>query len=160
MSKLDGKIVRFLAVDRKYRSTPYPAVAPYDTKLNTYITGQHFIAGDKERSDFLTVEEITGEMEIKPAKRKDKFRYVINDEDPIMIVHNKPYDCRLDANGNPVNNKDYWDAHFILAQTDLVAMSKASSNAKHKFHLDDREAEAKEFVIGADEIYEAEKLIR
>jgi len=157
--KLDGKKIRFMAHDRKYRSEPYPAVAPLDTKLNTYITGQHIDPNDPETKGNLTLKEITGEVDIKPAGRLKKFPHVINDEDPVLIIHNKQYDCRVDEDGAPVNNKDYTEAHFIILQN-IVAPSKNKVTPKHKFYLEDKEAEAIEFVNNSDTIYEAEKLIR
>ena len=160
MIKLDGKVIRFLAQDRKYRMEPYPAVAPMDTNKNIYITGQHYDFSDKDRQGFLSQAEIIGEVEVKPAARLKKFTPRISDTTTVLIIHNKPYDCTISDHGEPNNPKDYWDAHFIIAQDKLVAPSKAESTIKHKFYLDDKDAEARVFVLTADARYEAEKLIR
>ena len=152
--------MRFLANGRKYISEPYPAVAPLDTKKNIYITGQHYDSSDRDRQGYLTQAEITGEIEVKPAARLKKFTPRITDETTILIIHNKPYDCTMNEHGSPNNPKDYWDAQFIMAQDKLVAPSKTEATIKHLFYLDDKDAEAKVYVITADARYEAEKLIR
>lgn len=160
MIKLDGKKVRFLAQDRKYVTDPYPAVAPLDSTNNIFVTGQHYEADDKDRQGFLTQAEITGELEIKPAGRLKKFSPKIDETTTVLIIHNKEYDCTVSEAGNPNNPKDYWDAHFIIAQDYLVAKSKTKATIKHKFYMDDKDEEAKHFVVTADAKYEAEKLIR
>lgn len=160
MRKLDGKKVRFLAVDRKYRGEHYPAIAPLDSDINNYVTGQHYDSNNLETEGMLTLKEITGEDEIKPAGRLKKFPYVVNHEDPVFIIHNKQYDCRLKDDGSPINPKDYAEAYFIVAQTRIVARTKKEVTSQHKFHLQDLDADAIEFVTNTDEIYEAEKLIR
>jgi len=160
MRKIEGKVVRFIAVDRKYRSEPYPAVAPLSSSLNTYITGQHIDPSDKSTTGNLTIKEITGEIEIKPESRRKLFPFVINDVDPVLILHNKKYDCTLDDKGKPNNSKDYTEANFIVLQTSIVAQSKSKVQSKHKFYLEDKNQDAKEYVINSDKVYEAEKLIR
>jgi len=160
MRKLDNKKVKFIAIDRKYRAEAYPAVAPLDSKLNTYVTGQHIVPGDETTSGNLTLKEITGEMEIKPEGRRKKFPHVISDTDTVLIIHNKTYDCTINSKGVPVNSKDYAEAYFIINQTRLVAKSKQDATPKHKFYLEDKEADAAVFVNTSDKIYEAQKLIR
>lgn len=158
--RIEGKIVRFIANDRKYRTEPYPAVAPLDSVMNTYVTGQHIDPSDPSTKGNLTLAEITGEKEIKPESRARLFPFVINDVDPVMIIHNKPYDCRVDKKGIPLNQKDYTEANFIILQKALVAPSKREVTPRHKFYLEDKDAEAKAYVNNADAKYEAEKLIR
>jgi hypothetical protein len=157
---LDNKVVKFIAKDRKYRIEPYQAVAPLSTSLNTYVTGQHVDYNDKSTKGNLTIKEITGEVEIKPAARKALFPHVINHIDPVLIIHNKGYDCRLNSDGTPANPKDYTEAYFIIAQTGLVARSEKEANTRHKFYLEDKEANATVFVNNSDKVYEAQKLIR
>jgi len=160
MRKLEGKKVKFIAVDRKYRTEAYPAVAPLDSKLNTFITGQHIDPDDDTTSGNLSIKEITGEIEIKPEARRKKFPHVINEVDPVFILHNHTYDCTLNNDNKPNNQKAYAEAHFIIAQTRIVAGSKAEVSPKHKFYLEDKDADAKAFVTNSDKIYEAQKLIR
>ncbi len=160
MRKLDGKKVRFIAVDRKYRTEAYPAVAPLSSRLNTYITGQHIDPDDDSTKGNLTLREITGEIEIKPDARRKLFPFVINDVDPVLIIHNKVYDCSVHSNGAPKNPKDYVEAHFIILQTLIVAGSKKDVISRHKFYLEDKDADAKAFVLSSDAVYEAEKMIR
>ena len=157
--KLEGKIVRFIATDRKYRTEAYPAIAPLDSKLNTYITGQHIDTSDSSTKGNLTLKEITGEKEIKPEARLRLFPFVINDVDPVLIIHNKPYDCTMDGK-LPRNPKDYAEANFIILQKNLVAMSKRDVIPRNKFYLEDKDADAVAFVNESDSVYEAEKLIR
>jgi len=159
MSNLEGKIVKFIAIERKYRAEPYQAVAPLDSKLNTYITGQHVDFNDPSTKGNLTLQEITGEVEIKPEGRKRKFPIVISETDVVLIQHNKPYNCKVE-DGNPLNAKEYAEAHFIVAQEKLVAPNKDSIMSWHKFYLEDKDEEAKAFVSKADRAYEAEHLIR
>ena len=158
--KLDGKVVRFIAVDRKYRGTAYPAIAPLDSEINNYITGQHYDPNDKSTEGGLTIKEITGEIEIKPAGRAKLFPHVITDDTEVMIIHNKGYNCNLKEDGTPENPKDYAEAYFIIAQTRIVAINKDEVESHNKFYLQDKEADAKKFVINSDEAYEAEKLVR
>lgn len=160
MRDLSGKTIRFLAQERKYRMDPYPAVAPLDANKNIYITGQHYDADDDDRRGYLSQSEITGEIEVKPAARLKKFTPRIDETTTVLIIHNKPYDCRVNESGDPINPKDYWDANFIIAQTKIVAPSKAEATIKHLFYLDDKDSEARVFVISSDARYEAEKLIR
>jgi hypothetical protein len=160
MIKLDGKKVRFIATDRKYRTEPYPAIAPLDSKLNTYITGQHIDHNDDDTKGNLTLAEITGEKEVKPESRLKLFPFIINDVDPVLIIHNKEYDCTVDSKRKPNNPKDYAEAHFILLQKGLVAKNKSEVRPRHKFHLEDKDADAVAFVNKSDSVYEAEKLIR
>ena len=157
---LDGKKVKFIALDRKYRAEAYPAVAPLDSKTNTYITGQHVDPADESTSGNLTLKEITGEIEIKPDRRRKKFPHVINDVDPVLIIHNKAYDCTMGKDNKPANPKDYAEAYFIIAQTRIVAISKKNSRPRHKFYLEDKDADAVDFVNNSDNVYEAQKLIR
>ena len=157
---LDGKKIRFIALDRKYRTEAYQAVAPLDSQSNTYITGQHIDPSDETTKGNLTLKEITGEIEIKPEGRRKRFPFVINDVDPVLIIHNKLYDCTLNDNGEPANPKSYAEAQFIILQGKLVAGSKAESRSYHKFYLEDKDADARVYVIDSDNIYEAEKLIR
>lgn len=158
MRKIEGKKVRFIATDRKYRSEAYPAIAPLDSKLNTYITGQHIDPNDSTTKGNLTLQEIMGKKEIKPEARLRLFPFVITDSDPVLIMHNKEYDCTMDGKV-PNNQKDYAEANFIILQP-FVAKNKQSSRPKHKFYLEDKDADAVTFVNNSDAIYEAEKLIR
>jgi len=160
MRKISNKKVKFIATDRKYRTEAYPAVAPLDSKLSTYITGQHVDYKDPSTKNNLTYDEIIGKIEIKPAGRKRDFPYVINHQDPVLIIHNKIYDCTLDDDGKPLNAKDFAEANFIIAQTRLIAENKGSVRPAHKFYLEDKDADAKIFIKKSDAIYEAEKLIR
>jgi hypothetical protein len=156
--KLEGKKVRFIAVDRKYRAEAYQAIAPLDSKLNTYITGQHIDPSDKNTKGNLTLKEITGDKDITPESRLRLFPHVINDVDPVMIIHNKEYNCEMDGK-TPANYKDYVEANFIILQP-FVAMSKQLAKPRHKFYLEDKDADAAVFVNNSDAVYEAEKLIR
>jgi len=158
--KLDGKKVRFIAVDPKYSRTPYPAIAPESGRMGTYVTGQHIDPDDPDTHNNLTKAEMLNPDEIKPAARRSSWLYVINPEAPVMIMHGKWYDCRLNDKGKPINPKDYAEAYFIIEQ-DIVAENKdASRKDKHKFYLEDKDAEAKLRIEKFDAIYEAEKLVR
>ena len=159
MRKIQGKKVRFIAIERKYRSTAYQAVAPLDNKLNIYVTGQHYEPEDPDRKGFLTMGEITGDDEVKPLARQLKFRPLISETTVIPIIHNKEYDCTFNEKNEPNNQQDFWHACFIISQ-DYVAKSKGKQSPKHIFYLDDKEVEAKVFNTNADDVYEAQKLIR
>jgi hypothetical protein len=158
--KLDGKRVRFIAIDPKYAKSPYPAIAPESASMGTYVTGQHIDPNDPNTHANLSKGEMLGLEEIKPAARKALWPYVINPENQVMIMHGKWYDCRLNDKGRPLNPKDYAEAYFIIEQ-DIVAENKdVARKEKHKFFLEDKEAEAKNRIDKADAVYEAEKLIR
>jgi hypothetical protein len=157
---LDGKKVRFIAVDKKYERQPYPCIAPFDDQMSAYVTGQHIDPADEKTYENLTVEEMTGEADISIKKRK-KFPHVINPENAVNIFHAKSYDCTLKPDGTPLKPKDYAEAYFILHQKWLTAINKQSVRpSKHKFYLDDKEENAKIRLLKADMRFEAEKLIR
>ena len=81
--KLDGKIVRFIAIDRKYMTTLYPAIAPESKRMGTFATGQHVDPEIESTLDNLTKEEMTGKTKLS-AQRKNKWPYII---DPAITVH-------------------------------------------------------------------------
>lgn len=157
---LDGKKIRFIAVDPKYVDTPYPLIAPWSSKLNTYITGQHIDPEDPDTKGNLTPDEMLGIKDIKPAGRAANFPYVINPDNTVYVFNGKSYDCRVEDN-KPVNPVDYFEAYFIYAQDWVVAPNKMSvKKSKHKFYMDDKEAESRQRILLSDKRYEAEKLIR
>lgn len=158
--KLDGKIVRFMAVDRKYLNTSYPAIAAESKSMATYVTGQHIDPSDDATFGNLTPEEMTGEEKLS-AQRRGKFPYIINPEHPVYIQHNTPYDCRLQKKGGkPINPRQYAEAYFILLQDNVADNEDEVMKSKHKFFLDDKEAKAERIVKEKNARYEAEKLIR
>lgn len=160
MKKLDGKIVRFIAVDPKYARVAYPAIAAESNRLSTFITGQHVDPEIPDTHGNLTRNEMLGIDEIKPASRKSIWPYVINPENVVQIIHSKPYDCRVDEKGRPLNPKDYAEAHFTILQANVAMNKDLVNKSKHKFYLEDKEAEAVNRIEVADLAYEAEKLIR
>ena len=159
MKKLDGKTVRFISTDRKYRREPYPCMAPWSNKLNTYLTGQHFDSKDKDLKNGLQHAEMIGEIAMTQVRRRN-FPHLIDPFKPVHLVHMQTYDCTVDDSGNPSNPKDYAEAHYFLFQP-VVAMSKDEMmNRQHYFYLEDKDADAKKRMTKADQQYEAEKLIR
>lgn len=161
MKELEGKIVQFLAVDKKYIKQPYPAIAPMSKRMNTYVTGQHVDPNDENTKGNLRIPEMLGEEVIKPAARQALFPYVINPSNPVMIQHGRKYNCEVSSDGKPINPQDYAEAHFIIAQDWLIAPNKNKVRSNHhKFYLNDKEQEAQGRLLKADTRYEAEKLIR
>jgi len=161
MRKLDGRVVRFIAVDPKYARTPYPAIAPWSESMATYVTGQHIDPSDKTTHKNLTVDEMVHPDKMS-ATRRALWPYIINPENQpcVMIKHSVPYDCRVDDKGKPINPRDYWDARFIYLQEVTAENKTKIIKSKHRFYLEDKEAEAMETLSRADMRYEAEKLIR
>ncbi len=160
MKELDGKTIRFIAVDKRYMRSLYPAIAPHSKEMGTYITGQHINPLDEDSLTNLSDSEMLGEVEIKPNARKIKFPYVINPDNPVYIEHMKKYNCKRSSAGRPMNPRDYAEAHFIMLQ-DIVSPDKKSVKpGKHYFFLEDKEADAKSSVIERDYKYEAQKFIR
>ena len=159
-SILDGKTVRFIAVEKKYARQPYPCIAVKSERMNAYVTGQHIIPGNPETQGNLTTDEMTGKKKLTTQKA-NRFQYVINPDNVIQIFHMRAYDCHLDDKGLPINPTDYFQANFILLQTWVCAPSKDKVKpGKHQFYLSDKEHEARQRVLKADERYEAEKSIR
>lgn len=159
MRELDGREIRFVAIDKRYMRGPYPAIAPISASMGTYLTGQHINPEDEITFGNLTDSEMLGEVEIKPSVRRAKFPYVINPDNPVYITNLKKYNCKI-ANGKPAHPKDYAEAHFILLQ-DVVAENKREVKpGKHYFFLEDKEVDAKFNVAVHDSRYEAEKYIR
>lgn len=160
MKELDGKEVRFVAVDKRYMRTPYPAIAPHSKSMGTYVTGQHVDPEDETTYGNLTEDEMLGEIEIKPAARKKKFAYVINPDNPVFIIHMQKYNCKVDEKGNPLHPRDYWEAHFILEQNIVANTRRNVKTGKHYFYLEDKDKEAALTVSEFDARYAAEKFIR
>lgn len=161
MRELEGKIVQFISVDKKYIKQPYPCIAPESKAMNTYVTGQHIDPMNDETIGNLSRAEMLGEEEIKPQARRKQWPYIINPSNPVLIQHGKKYNCELNGEKKPVNPQDYAEAHFIVAQKWLVAPSKDKIRSNsHKFYLHDKEQEAHTRLLKSDARYEAEKLIR
>lgn len=163
------RIVEIISKDKRYRKEPYPSRPAYDTRLKTYLTGQHIVPGDKDRADYLTNEEMIDVQKISAAKLK-KFpaSSVISPNDVTMISH------RRKLNLTPIEGKDAnskYPGDFIypadkalyeyLLEREFVARSEDEyNNNVHYFYILDKETVAVARLSKREKRYQAEKFIR
>lgn len=154
-SKSREVIVRVYALDRKYRSAPYPAVAAEDTRNDTFVTGQHYEPG---KDHYLTVDEMTGKKDLTQAQKKI-FPYVINPLNTVMIMHGAAFNLTTGNGGEYLYPKDVAILNFIRLQ-EIVAPSKSEyRKGKHYFYIEDRQKDSTAFVTKTDKEFDAMSLI-
>ena len=160
MQDVRQKIIRIVAVDKRYIKEPYPAIAVWDSAKNCYLTGQHIDPSVASTRQNLTVDEMTGKRMLSEEKIK-RFPYIINPEETIRIIHMMKLDISKDELGGPVNPVDYAKFIFIKGYCPFVANAKTSVRpGTDYFYIEDLEAEAEERVKVSDLKYEAEKCVR
>jgi hypothetical protein len=154
------KIVRIIAVDKRYVKQPYPAIAIWDNSKLCYLTGQHIDPAIPKTRSNLTVDEMTGKK--MPSEEKmAKFPYIINPENNIPIIHMRKLNISIDEKGEPVNHVDMAMYIFIKHYCSFVADSKkAVRPGTDFFYIEDLESEAEEQIKSSDLRFEAEKCIR
>ena len=163
--------VKVITPKGKYTNHPYQYAIPVSVKNRLPVTGQESIIG--------TPDKWTGKEKLTQSE-KDKLQmgsspYVINPEDPILIMHGYEYDNSFDSyiskdkDGNDketarvyINPKDHAELTAILASSESpVAKSKLLYNhTKHQFYVDDKEQEAKVTIDDIDLAFEAESFVR
>lgn len=160
MIDIREKIVRVIAVDKRYVKQPYPAIAIWDNAKHCYLTGQHIDPSVPKTRGNLTVDEMTGKKALSEEKAL-RFPFIINPENNIPIIHMEKLNITLDEKGNPVNPNDMAKFVFVKYFCSFVAKSKKSVRpGTDFFYIEDLETEAEERVQESDLIYEAEKCIR
>lgn len=154
------RIVKLIAVDNRYKDTPYPFRCILDDSIGTYLTGQHVDPGDPDTFDNLTVEEMTGQQILSPEKKR-RFPFVINPLNRINFNNRQVFDLSKDKQGNYINPKDASMVNLIRKYTWFVAVSKNDIQPKkHFFYIHDEVFEAEQKVTKADKVYEALKFVR
>ncbi len=152
-------IVRIVAQDKRYTKMHYRSVPTWKENWSTYLTGQHINPEEKSTLGNLSVEQMLGKQPLTKEQR-EKFGYVINPEDGLLIKHNSRYDITLDENGNPLNHKDYWEVEYMKYQS-VVALSKMEFNVDvHRFYIENKIAEAKKSISKREKVYKAVEMFR
>jgi hypothetical protein len=154
------RIVKLVAVDKRYKETAYPHQCIFDDNINNYLTGQHFDPRKPETVGFLTLDEMTGKVQLSPEKAL-KFPFVINPIPRIAFENGKKYDLSTDKQGNYINPRDAAYVKLLSDHTWYVAKTKDEViPGKHYFYLHDEIKEAEKRVESSDLSYRAEKLVR
>lgn len=160
MTDIRKKIVRVIAVDKRYIKEPYPAIAVYDSSKNTYLTGQHIDPNIPITRNNLTLDEMIGKKIVSEEKAK-RFPYILNPEQTIPIIHMEKLDITKDDNGKAINPNAWTKYVFIMGYCSFVAATKKEVRpGTDFFYVEDLEAEADDEVKTSDLIYEAQKCIR
>lgn len=152
--------VKLIAVDNRYKDTPYPFLCVEDESIGTYLTGQHIDPNDPDTYDNLTVEEMTGKQMLSPEKKK-RFPFVINPLNRINFMNLQTFDLTKDKKGEFVNPKDAALVNLLKNYTWFVAPEKDKAKPKkHFFYIHDEIEEAQSRVSKADKVYQATRFIR
>jgi hypothetical protein len=152
--------VKLIAVDNRYKETAYPYQCVFDEALKTYRTGQHIDNSDPKTRDNLTVEEMTGEVQLSEEKRK-RFPYVINPLPQINFYNNQEFDLSTDESGKHLNPRDAALVNLLKKHGYMVAVTREEVIPKrHMFYIKDDIYEAEQRVSKSDKAYQAEKYIR
>ncbi|MCK9281876.1 MAG: hypothetical protein M0P71_14720 [Melioribacteraceae bacterium] len=159
MKREKEKMVRVVSVDPRYRKETYPAIAIYNSAMNTYITGQHIDVRDPSTKGNLTKEQIEGTTPLTDEQLK-KFKYVIKADFRVRIQHMRRYNNTVDdVTGEIENAKDYAELNFLRYQ-DIVAKSKKDVvPGTHYFYLEDAEKEAEERINQKNLVFKAMSFI-
>ena len=154
------RIVKLIAIDNRYKDTPYPYRCLYDESIGTYLTGQHIDPRDPETEDNLTVKEMTGELALSPEKLS-KFPFVINPLRPIKFMNNQKFDLSTDEKGVVINYKDEALLNMLRLYGWFVAPDKGSIiPRKTYFYIHDEIHEATKRFVSSELAYNAEKYVR
>ena len=174
MKSSNERLVKVISLDKRYRKVPYPAVAPYDESTGSYYTGQEIIPGE-EGSIGLSYEQMIGKKDLL-KKQSDKYGFIIV---PILLkkdnsveqkihslMHNRTFNLTLNASGNPVSPKDYWEFNFFTKLKTsyddmLIAPSKKEYiKGKNYFYVEDKEAEAVDSIATEEAYYNAMSFVK
>lgn len=153
-----SRVVRAISLDKRYRGEPFPAIPAEALSIGTFVTGQHVDPENEDTFDGLSVEEMTKKEKITPKARKDKYSYIIDPSDHILLAHGRRFNLTMKKNKQPLNPKDYWEYQFFMlvltyAGDALVAKNKKSYvPSKNFFYIEDKEAEAVQY-ISEEEVY-------
>lgn len=152
--------IKLIAIDNRYKESAYPYQCIFDEALKTYRTGQHIDTNDPSTRNNLTVEEMTGEVQLSEEKRK-RFPYVLNPLPQINFYNNQEFDLSTDESGNVLNPRDAALVKLLKEHGYMVAHSREQVvPKKHYFYIKDDIYEAEQRVTKSDKTYQAEKFIR
>ena len=153
------KVVRLIAKDGRYKKQPYPAIPVKDDAMGTYITGQHIIPGIPETENNLTSAEMLGKKELT-VKKKNKFPFVINPDNPTHMFHMKKYNLSQKSNGDYIHAQDKAHIDFFLLQKFVAPSLAEFRKGYHYFYIEDKEKEANDSISKQDRIYKAMKFVK
>ena len=141
------RLVKIKTRDKRYATgTPYPFVPAQNEKSGIYLTGQLVDPIDSNTSDFLTLEEATGNRQISNEKLK-KFPFVINPYHVYSVKRDDVLDLSVDDDGNPLNQKDTALYNMFLLHTDTFAKNELEYNTKkQKFYFNDEQSVAEDTI--------------
>jgi len=167
MSKSE-RIVRLIAVDKRYGQTVYPSVPIKDDSINTYLTGQHIDPKDPKSFGNLTLDEMTGRVPVSADKQK-KFPFIIYPEvqengktrvNVFPIKHGDTLNLTTDSQGNFIHAKDKAMYDYYMLQNPVSSSKDRIEPGITMFYLEDKMAEASKRVQQEDLIFDAQSLIR
>jgi len=154
------RIVKLVAVDKRYKETPYPHQCIFDDNIGTYLTGQHYDPRKPETEGFLTHDEMVGKVLLSKEKAT-KFPFVINPLNRILFENGKKMDISKDKQGVYTNPRDVAHLKLLKEHSWYVAKSKDSViPGKHYFYLYDEISEAENRLNKSEKVYDAEKFVR
>jgi len=153
------QIVRLISLDPRYRVSPYPAIAEENSRLDTYLTGQHVDPDDESTVGGLTKEEMLGDEKLTVAKR-NRFPFVVNPKTRVPLTHSMRFDLSKDDSGEYIKPKDKAIYDFVKLQRFVAYSKEEYVKSKHYFYLEDKEQEASARVTKRDKRFKAEKLVR
>jgi hypothetical protein len=154
------QVIEIIAIDKRYMETPYPFRPMEDSKIGTWLTGQHIDSSDEKTKGNLTLDEMLGKIPLSDIKR-DKFPYVINPHGLYPLWNRRKFDVTKDNDGKPVNPKDFFEFNMFKNYSWMVASSRNTvRHGTDYFYINDVESIAKETVSKEDMIYDATKFIR
>ena len=154
------RIVKLIAIDNRYKDTPYPYKCIKDDSLGTFLTGQHIDPSDPETEDNLTLDEMTNKVPLSQDKVR-RFPFVINPLRTIKFMNNQKFDLSTNSKGEIINYKDEAFVNLLRKYGWFVAQDKDSIiPRKHYFYIHDEIHEAEKRIVSSDKAYQAEKYVR
>jgi hypothetical protein len=163
------RIVRLVAVDKRYSSNVYPSVPIKDDSINAYLTGQHIDPKDPSTADNLTMDEMTGRVPV-PAEKQKRFPFIIYPELPegngrfktitIPLKHGEGYNLTQEADGTYKFPRDKAMYDYCLYQNTVATAKDRIEPGVTMFYMEDKLAEAAKRVAIEDLIFEAQALVR
>jgi len=146
--------VRVIACNKRYAKSPFLAVARWDDRLSTFITGQHIDPSVPSKGG-LTVDKMTGKVALT-AQERAAFPEVINPDNQHPITHLQTLNLSTGEKGKALYPRDYALYEFYMTMTKIVASGKDKvKEGTHLFYIEDKEKEAVNKVESFDLEFEA-----
>lgn len=156
---METRIVRIISKDKRYRLQAYKDVPALREDWNTYITGQHIVPNDPSTHGNLTKEQMIGQ---KPLTNEQsmRFPFVINPENPILIVHMQSLVLTKNADGTYLMPRDKALYDYFRLQSFIAKSETEYQKNRHFFYIEDELESAHVKTSKRDRIFKAQKLVR